>query len=79
MMFGASIVNFEHTFYSTIDVAEFKQINAGWAWETAVLDRKFVSNNCEKYTVLWSGKICWAICLHLYLPHLRLWKDKFSW
>ena len=30
-MFGASIVNFEHTFYSTIDVAEFKQINAGWA------------------------------------------------
>ena len=21
---------------------------------------KFVSSNCEKYIVLWAGKICWA-------------------
>ena len=29
---GASIVNFEHiSLYSTINIAEFQQINASWA------------------------------------------------
>ena len=55
-----------------------EQINAGWAWEMAFSKNKFVFSNCEKYTVLWAKKICWAICFHLYSPKARFWKDKFS-
>ena len=65
-------------FYSKINVAEFEQVNAGWTSETVVSDRKFVASNCEKYIVLWAGKICWAIYFHLYSRNLSLRKDKFS-
>ena len=60
MTFGGSIINFEHIllFYSTINVAELEQINAVWAPEMVVSDKKFVSSNCEKYIVQWTGKIC---------------------
>ena len=30
-------------------IAEFEQINGGWAWETIVLDNNFVFSNSEKY------------------------------
>ena len=36
-MSGASIVNFEHISHFTVIIAEFEQINAGWAWQTIVL------------------------------------------
>ena len=28
--------------------------------KTVVSGNKFVSSNCEKYDVLWDGKICWT-------------------
>ena len=31
------------------------------------------------YGLGWPGKICWAICFHLYSPNIRFLKDKFSW
>ena len=44
--------------YSTVNIAEFKQINAvepekGYFQTT----NEFLFNNCEKYFVLWTGKI----------------------
>ena len=49
--------------YSTVNIAEIEQINAGWAWETVVSEN--------------SVKICWAIYFHLYSPNLKFQKDKF--
>ena len=40
---------------------------------------KFVFHNCEKYNVLWAGKICWTLCFYLYSLSIKLRKDKFSW
>ena len=61
-----------------VNIVEFEQINACWASGTVVSDNKFVFSNCEKYIVLWAGKICWAIWFHLYSPNIRLEKDEFS-
>ena len=33
-------------------IAEFKEINAGWASKIIVLDNKFVFGYCEKYIAL---------------------------
>ena len=33
-----------------------------------VSDNKFAFSNCQKYTVLWAGKICWATCFHIHSP-----------
>ena len=35
-------------------IAEFKEINAGWASKNIVLDNKFVFGYCGKYIVLCS-------------------------
>ena len=45
--------------YSTVNIVEFKQIDAGWAWGTVVSDNNFFSN-FERYIGIWAGKICWA-------------------
>ena len=58
---SASIVNSEHILHFTVIIAEFEQINASWAWETIVSEKKFVFSNCEKYTILWASKICSAV------------------
>ena len=60
------------TIYSTVNIAEIKQIDAGWARETVI------SNNKLVFIVLWIGKICWAICFHLHSPNVRFQKDKCS-
>ena len=39
-------------------------------------DSKFVFNYCEKYIILWAGKMICAICFNLYSPNMRL--QKFS-
>ena len=46
--------------------------------EKLVSDNKHVFSNCEKYIVLWAGKICWVTCFHLYSPNIRLQKEKNS-
>ena len=65
--------------YSTVIIAEFEQINAGWGWETIVSHNKFAFSICRKSIVLWVGKICWATYFHPYSPNIRLQKDKFWW
>ena len=57
--------------HSTVKIAEFEQTNAGWDEETVLSDNKPVFSNCEKYIVVWAGKICQAI-------FLRLQNDKVS-
>ena len=68
-------------FYSTVNIAEFKQINAGWAWEMVVSGNKFVFSNCEIYIIVWVGKIFCTVCLylHLYSCKIKLLRDTFSW
>ena len=44
--------------------------------EKLVSDNKLVFSNCEKYIVLWAGKICWVTCFHHYSPKIRLQKGK---
>ena len=41
----ASTVNFEHIscFILTVNIAEFKQINAGWVCKHIVSDKNFIS------------------------------------
>ena len=65
--------------YSTVNIAEFKQINAvGPEKGYFQTINEFLFNNCEKYIVLWTGKIYWAICFYYYSPSIRLRKDEFS-
>ena len=73
MMPVTSIVNFEH-----ISLFILLLLLLNLVWEDIVLDNKFVFCNCEKYVVLWAGKVCWATHFHLYSPKTRLWKEKFS-
>ena len=40
------------TLYFTVIIAEFKQTNDGWTWETIVLDNKFFFSNWEIYCPL---------------------------
>ena len=69
-MSGASIVNFEHISHFTVIIAEFEQINAGWAWQTIVLDNKCVFSNCFsnsfQYIVLY-GFILFLFCCNYYV------------
>ena len=59
MVSDVSIVNFEYfSLYPTVNIAEFKQRNADWTWETVVsvsTVSKSVNlfyGSCEKYIVL---------------------------
>ena len=71
---GNSTVNFKHfAIYSTVNIAEFKQINDDWAWKIVVSGNTFVFNDCEKCTVLWAGKNCWAASL--IFIHLTQWRE----
>ena len=73
------LLTLNFTLYSTVNIAEFKQINAvGPEKEYFQTTNKFLFNNCEKYIVLWTGKIYWAICFYYYSSSIRLRKDKFS-
>ena len=40
--------------YYIVIIAEFEQVNAGWAWETIVSENKFVFSDCGIYNVLWA-------------------------
>ena len=66
---AASIVNFEHILYSTL----LLNLNNG---SDNILDNVF--SNCEKYIVLWDGKICWTKCFHPHSLKVRLRKYIFS-
>ena len=57
MTSGASFVNFEHIAIYSVIIVEFQQIDVAWSCDILVSDNKFVFSNCEKYTVLWAGKI----------------------
>ena len=57
MTSGASFVNFEHIAIYSVIIVEFQQIDVVWSCDILVSDNKFVFSNCEKYTVLWAGKI----------------------
>ena len=84
---GSSIFNFEHFgYYSTVNIAEFEQINVGRVSEMVASGNKFVSSNYEKCTVQWAGIICRAMCFHYHSPKIRLQKEfsrqlfkKISW
>ena len=65
-----SIVNFEHISPFILLLLLLNSV-----WENIVLDNKFVFSNCEKYIVLWAGKVRWATRFHLYS---RLRKGYFS-
>ena len=57
--------------YSTVSIAEFEQVNAACAWETAVSDNKFVFSNCEKYFIQWARKIFTTLLQKVECPTLR--------
>ena len=56
--------------YFTVIIAEFKQINTVWTWETIVSDNKFVFSNYGKHIVLWAWKICLTTCFHPHSPNM---------
>ena len=55
--------------YSTVILAGFEQINAGWAWETIVLDNKFVFSNWDINCPTGWENVLGYIILSLFTQH----------
>ena len=54
---GASFANSEHILqFSTVNIAAFEQIDAGWVWGTAVSDNNFFSVTSKSHTLLYFMK-----------------------
>ena len=68
-----STVNFEHILLFILLLLLLNSV-----WEDIVSNNKFAFSKCEKYVVLWAGKVCLATRFHLYSPKTRLRKDNFS-
>ena len=66
---GASIVNAEHISQFIVIIAEFEQINAGWAQETIVPDNKFILSNCGKHCPMGWENLLGSMFLSLFTQH----------